>query len=251
MQVNQKRLQELLQENFDQLKNKNAAYSLRAYSQKLGQGSGALSAILSGKRRVSVQLARRLSEKLALNPQEMSEVLLDKNIKEKTPLSYLQLQNDQYQYLANWAHMAILSLVKTKPAPQNATEVAQRLGISVSKAKNAIDRLIRLNLLTLNKNGSYQRVTGNLKSTDESFNLSLQRAHHENLNLAAKALDEVEISLRDFTDITMAIDLKNLPLAKEKIRRFQDEISQMLETKNANEVYRMCIQLLPLTKVIK
>jgi hypothetical protein len=48
--------------------------------------------------------------------------------------------------------------------------------------------------------------------------------------------------------MTMAIDPKKLPQAKERIRDFRRGLSEFLESGNRSEVYRINIQLMPVTK---
>ncbi|MNL80116.1 hypothetical protein D3C87_2068750 [compost metagenome] len=49
----------------------------------------------------------------------------------------------------------------------------------------------------------------------------------------------------------MAISPKNLPQAKEEIRKFRKKMAQLLEEGEANEVYLMGIQLVPLSRLLK
>ena len=46
---------------------------------------------------------------------------------------------------------------------------------------------------------------------------------------------------------TMAIDISKLPLAKKMIREFQDKLCAYLETGVKKDVYKLCIQIFPLT----
>jgi hypothetical protein len=66
------------------------------------------------------------------------------------------------------------------------------------------------------------------------------------LELARKSLYRDPVEARDLTSVTMAIDPKNLSMAKEKIRQFQDELAQMLATGTPTEVYRVSMQMFPL-----
>ena len=56
------------------------------------------------------------------------------------------------------------------------------------------------------------------------------------------------MELRDFTSMTMAIDPEKLTEAKKKIREFRRGLSEFLEAGKKEEVYRLNIQLVPVTK---
>ena len=60
---------------FNERKEKNPRYSLRAFARSLGVSSGQLSEILSGKRPLSHKLARRISIALALTDSEGQRLL--------------------------------------------------------------------------------------------------------------------------------------------------------------------------------
>jgi hypothetical protein len=55
------------------------------------------------------------------------------------------------------------------------------------------------------------------------------------------------VEKRDFTAVTVAVNPKNLSTAKELIRKFQDELCDQLEAGRCTEVYRLSVQLFPLT----
>ena len=77
--------------------------------------------------------------------------------------------------------------------------------------------------------------------------MSVRRSHEETLELAKESLHRDSIHERDFTHITLAIDPKNLSMAKELIRKFQDEFASLVETGNTTEVFRLSMQFFPLS----
>ena len=68
------------------------------------------------------------------------------------------------------------------------------------------------------------------------------------MELAQKSLTTDPVQERDFTSITMAINSKKLAEAKVLIRKFQDELSGLLEDSTPDQVYRLCVQLFPLSQ---
>lgn len=257
MDASQIAVQEVLQKKFHELRQKNPSYSLRAFAKKTELSSGALSQILNGKRRVSFKIAQRLATRLAIDPQERAHLLnhFPQRHAPKSPRQkiashqYLQLSADQFKVIGEWYHFAILSLINTKNFSEDTDFIARRLGVTSRNVKDGLDRLLRLGLITKNKNGKLKRSAVKFQTTDEISSPALRRSHSANLELAQKALDHIPIQQRDFTAITMAIDPKKIPKVKEKIRAFQDDISQLLESGSRTEVYKFCIQLFPLTQI--
>ena len=68
-------VQKKLSEKFSDLRLKNPAYSLRAFSRKLGMSSSSVSEILNGKRRVSIKIVQRISDRLCLDPYERTQLI--------------------------------------------------------------------------------------------------------------------------------------------------------------------------------
>jgi uncharacterized protein (TIGR02147 family) len=88
----------------------------------------------------------------------------------------------------------------------------------------------------------------NLETSHDVASAALRKSHKQTLEQAIEALDNVELSQRDITSITMAIDVKKIPLAKEMIRKFRRELAAALETDKRTEVYNLNVQLVPVSK---
>lgn len=250
----QQTIQRILHENFLKRRERNSAFSLRAFAKQLNISAASLSEILNGKRSVSEEFAIRIAEKLCIDPKETHQLIesfgngKQKRKKNKAIDNYLQLEADKHNIISEWYHFAILSLVETynfNPDPKN---VASRLGISIREATQAIDRLLRLDMLAKNSEGGIVSTGKQFITSDNVANVSLRKCHYNNLDLARHSLDQDDVTQRDFTSITMAIDSKRLPEAKKRVREFLNEISQFLEVGKRNEVYKLCVQLFPLTK---
>lgn len=242
-----------VREAFEKARTKNSSLSLRAFAKKGGVSSGALSDLLAGKRRISRKLALRLSESFLLDPKEIkqiAEAFADKSFT-KTPLEYSTLAADQHALIVDWVHYAILSLVKLKNFQEDPAWISNRLGVARKESKMALDRLIKLGLLVRKNSGRLQRSQTRFSTSDGPSNVLLRRAHLNNLELAAASLNRDHTEMRDFSSVTMAIDPKKIHEAKRRIRDFQDSLASFLEQGRQSEVYRLCVQLFPLTQLEK
>ena len=259
-------LQNTLRKRFEELRAKNPSYSIRAFARRVGVNSGALSAILSGKRNASVKIAERVAERLMLDPQERHE-LLSKFPKRRLPSrareagvttgevidsQYLKLNAAQFKVIADWEHLAVLSLMETKDFESGVTWMANRLGVTETRMRTVIDNLLALNLVALNDVGKLIRTQERVRSPDDQGrDLSINRNHEQALEQARASLFRDSTEDRDLTSITMAIDVKKLSMAKELIRKFQDELSDLVETGDRTEVYRLSMQMIPVTNLRK
>lgn len=240
-------MQILLKNKFTQLQSQNSRFSLRAFALKLDINPGVLSQILTGKRLISKKMAICFANKLNLTSAELESIISSyDNENNNAGLSYLELSEKQFNFVAEWEHLAVLSLLKTKNAKSNKEWIAKRLGITTDRAHDVIECLLGLGLIAL-RNKKWVRTYERFKTSDGILNSSIQQSHKENLKLASHALVNHPVDKRDFSHITMAINPLQMEKAIKLIREFQDQLSEVLEDGPSTEVYRFSCQLFSLT----
>ena len=99
-----------------------------------------------------------------------------------------------------------------------------------------------------NNNGLLKRTTQPLTTTNDVPSRGLRKHHKEILSKATDALESVDVTKREISAMTMAIDPAKLPEAKEVIRKAVMKIEKLLEVENPSEVYTISFQLFPLTE---
>lgn len=232
---------------YEQRRLKNSSYSLRAFAKYLDISSGALSAIMLGKRRISKRSALRLSHRLRLDPEQCQQFLNAFESKSHTQIDYQQISPDSFKLIAEWYHLAILSLINTDDFSADSTWVANRLGIAKKTVEKALERLEKLGLIEKGPN-TFKRCAKAISIGDEGRSLAIQKAHIVALEMAKHSLEFDPEPRRDFSSVTLAIDASRLDEACQRIRQFEDDMSAFLETGLRSEVYKLSIQLYPLTK---
>lgn len=246
-------LRSLLSERYEDAKKKNPLYSLRAFSRRVGLSSSALSEILSGKRRISAKLAERVAMGLGLDAKEATSIVALFQLEDEAGLTQneikrVEIETDRYQTVSHWIHFAILHLSETKDFVQDPSWIAGRLSITREEADAAIVRMLRVGLFTVDAEGRWKMSATPLGTSDGVMNLALIKAHQRNLDIARRSFDLDPIEARDFTATTFAIDPDRLPVARKMIREFQDRLSLFLEQGDRREVYKICVQLFPLSR---
>lgn len=236
---------------------KNPSYSLRALARKLKLPASALSEVMSGKRRVSRKAAEKIADRLLLDPEKRNEVLSSIPATRKrrasqieaqpADLKSVQITMDHFRSISEWYHFGILSLAETRGFKSDAQWIANRLGLSKATVQQAIERLLRLQMLRRDEHGELKVTGESYSSPDGTADISLRKGHAANLELARKSLENDPVSIRDFTAITMAIDPAKLPEAKKMIRIFRDQLCAHLNSGETTEVYKFCMQMIPLT----
>ncbi|QLY26339.1 TIGR02147 family protein [Bdellovibrio sp. KM01] len=227
-------------------KRDNKSYSLRAFADFLEISPGRLSELLSGKRPLSKKMKVKIADRLGLS--EMNQLLEApaKNLTFSDRSDYHFLSNDAFAVLADWYHFAILSLADTCDFQADPKWIAKRLGISVLEAMEALSRLRKVGAIKLNGR-KLIKTNKSVRAGNGLDSQALRISHRQSIEQAMISLNETPLDLRDITSITMAIDLKKLPMAKKIIQEFRHKMADVMETGNQTEVYNLNIQLVPVS----
>ncbi len=247
---------DILQRHLADKQRRNPTYSLRAYSRDLGVHPGTLSAFLNRKRSLPQKTARKICDRLNLSPKYRNQFLTLNQIKTESidvpATESLQLNETQFQIIAEWEHYAFLSLMELRNFPKAKhkaiSTAAKRLEISIPRVKVVLERLLKADLIKLTKTGMLERTFERLSTTEDIVSQALRKAHSEELDLAKRSVEKTEIEKCEFRSTTLAIHPRNIAAAKKAMRKFQEEIELLLESEDATEVYQMCLQFFPLTK---
>lgn len=249
MKLRQYGVSKVLNEAYFSSLERNKSYSIRAFARDLDISAGALSQIMNGKRRISEKMAHKIVERLALHDTEKEVFYESFKLEEKADqIDFQQLKDDTFVKIKDWHFYAILSMLELadfSPAP---VSISKRLGITKEQAARALDILFAEGIIYWNLEGKLTRSTERFITTDGVKSKSVSDTHKANLQLAVEKLDDTDVSLRDFTSMTLPIDTERLPDAVKMIRAFYKEFYCFLDAGKKDEVYNLSVQLYPLTK---
>jgi uncharacterized protein (TIGR02147 family) len=239
---------------------KNPRYSMRAFANLLGINIGSLSGILNGKRALTLKSANDLCDRLGINPTEKVKILqkLSKKEKQKVKLvlkgelpDRIELEEEAFRAISDWYHYAILQIVRTErylqnPRHMNAKWIARQLKISELETKLAIERLIKLNLLS-DELGTLKRTEKRITTANKNLtSAALKKLQKQIREKAIYSIEHDSIELRSMTSLTMAINPKKMQEAKFLIDEFQEKLSDLLEEGEKEKVYQLEIGLFPI-----
>ncbi len=257
--IDQSYIRVLVKNHISSVKKRNPLFSMRAYAKKLGISVGGLSSFLSGKADYSVETLEKLVTDIVVSPEERKDILKEYNIHLLDRLSartkssnydYRLLKEDEMAFIKDWYHYAILFLIRTKDFKLDILWIAKRLSISSSEVELALSRLVHLKLIVINPDQTVTLQNNAVKTTDDVANNSLRIMHKQMLYLAGESLDNDPIDLRDVISLTLPVNLKNIPKAKEVLRRCQDDLMALLPDDEMSEVYHVLFALYPVSKPV-
>ena len=157
---------------------------------------------------------------------------------------------DQFDYYESWVNPVVREMA---PQMGDATpaKIAEKLAFDTQTAevKKALSLLQKVGLLRKGERGYEQAAksitTGNL----EVARLSVREMHRQMGELAVRALDEIPMNERDISGLTLGVSENAFYRISQEIADFRRRISSIvMEDTGENRVYRLNVQLFPLTK---
>jgi len=241
-------LLDILKDDFLARQKRNGRYSLRAYARALQIHSSTLSAIMNGKRKISPQQAQKIMRVLEIPTKERKLILLSIMSEEKeTSVFYHTLSDDILSVVSGWEHFALLSCLDLSKDGKTSEDLTKKLKLEAGTAEQALQRLKKFNLV-IQSEDLWHATGKHFTTSDQVPCEALRKTHREYIQKALASVDVHNVEERDITGITLAISSNKLPIAKKMIANFRREMAEFLEDGPRDEVYRLNIQLFPLSK---
>lgn len=235
---------DLLRERFVTLKQKNASFSLRAYARYLNVDQSFLSKVLKGEKKFSPEIMAQLSERLGLSPAQTHSLL--------NSSGFQTLEEDQFRFVSDWSHFAILELAKTKSFKPDATYIAARLKLHIEEVRASLDRLEKFGFIERAEESFQLKRANNTWTQNTKTTEARRQLQRQYLEKSLKALDEVDFQEREHGSLTIAISKKKIPAFKQRLSEIRQQLAQEFQTEDAlDEVYQLTTSLFPLTTPIK
>ena len=127
------------------------------------------------------------------------------------------LEGESYQYILRWECPAIRELALRPDFQYSPEWISKALlpNISETRAKEALDILAELKMLTQNEDGSITLSEGTLATPVEVFDLAAQKYHQEMLRLASEAMERFAPDERHLMGLTVSIPKSLIQRLKE------------------------------------
>ena len=239
---------DLLDIEFEKKREKNKNYSLRAFARDLKVPAASLSHIMKRKRPPSDEFLNKAAKALKLTDDQKAKI---KNESQQV-YKFSQKEIDYFMTLSEWYYDAIIELMRTKGFESNSEFIAKRLGMEPQEIDSALERLENLGMIKKNHNNMLHSTTENiLVYGGDNTLFFLQKIQKQLLNLAVDALDHTPKPNREQASMVMAINKKDLPEAKARIKQFHHDLSEYLQRphRESDEVYQLVTSFFPLTKI--
>ena len=258
---------EILRECLAEKMHKNGRYSARAFARDINVSPAFISMLLAGKKKLSLDRAQQIASALEMSERKRNNFLRtvalsslptrtsSQNIENllfnrRDRQEIFPIETDQFKFFNNWYNIAILDLTGCDNFKSDVAWIANRLQLSPILVKDAVDRLIRLNLLK-KENGKLKKTNDHISIPTHAPENTVRNFHQQMIDKAKENLNsqtQTDFKRRDISAITFSIDPRKVEEAKKLINDFKNQISDFLTEGKCTEVYQLNMQFFPLTK---
>lgn len=162
------------------------------------------------------------------------------------------MEGDLFEFYDSWQNPVVRELAPLMPGATPG-EIAKQCypDISAAEVQQSLNFLTKAGLLKKSGNNAFVLAETSIKGTPDATRLALRGMHRMMSKLATPAID-LPVNERNFSGVTMGLSRESYS----KIETVLDECRQKIisiaaEDKNIEQVYRLNLQLFPLTKNVK
>jgi len=239
-------LVEILKKEFQRKKNRNKSYSLRSYARDLKMDPSNLSKMLNYQIEIGSKLREKIGQKLGFDQEAIESWLRPATYVKTIDKNYTSHELEVFQVVAEWQHYAILEYFKLSDASHKPSDIAARLGLKVATVNESLRRLLEVGLLKKNEKGFLLMDESSSSVLTTETSKAHREQQHQILEGAIEALEKTPVDFRSQSSMTMAIDSKKIPEAKELIKNFRRDIGRLLSSSsNLDKIYQLSISLYP------
>lgn len=236
-----------LRDKIAEIQSKNPRVSIRSICIRAGISSGRMTDLLNGRRALSEYYAEKLVHGLKLERADRDTLYSFITVHSRKTPQRRMLAENQMPEIPGWENYAILNILKTQNHVPTAGWIAERLGITADIVTHSLEGLFRLGLIKKTGDG-FEWVSDYIANSWEFSNESQQETHQQVLDKSIETLRSTAPHLRDYSSLTIAIDMEKMETAKKLIGEFRKKFGRHFEAGAKSEVYNLSIQFFPLTR---
>lgn len=163
------------------------------------------------------------------------------------------LGSESYAYYESWLHSVVRELAPNMPGAKP-LEIAKAIRIPVTAAEinDSLNFLLKNKFLTVDENGNYHQSDKLISTGRLDFvSIPVHSLIKQMGEFALQAFDDLPISERFFSGLTMGVTEKSYKQVIEELKECRRKIFTAVSAEDETEkVCRLNIQLFPLTKNI-
>lgn len=161
------------------------------------------------------------------------------------------LEGDLFKFYETWQNPVVRELAPLMPGATPG-EMAKKFypEVSAAEVRESLDFLTKSKLLKKTDDETFLQTESSITGTPDATRLALRGMHRQMSKLATPAL-ELPVNERNFTGVTMGISRQTYErIVKELDECLRKVVALASDEQNIEQVYRLNLQLFPLTKKV-
>ncbi len=261
-----------LKDYYEFRKQTTPSFSYQIFAENAGfNDKSSIYSIVTGKRNISTNVVYKISKAIELDHSETEylEMLVSFNQAKtknernhfferlckirgkRSNLKQQTFRKDQYDFYSKWYHVMIRSIIEMYEFRGDFKWLASMTNppITPKQAKESVNLLEKLELVTRTEDGLYKVAHKNLATGKEILSLAIANFHQECINLASRALNEIPSEQRNISGLTLGISERTYNLILSELQEFQKRILEVSsDDSDADRVYHFNFHLFPTSK---
>lgn len=163
------------------------------------------------------------------------------------------LQGESMSFYESWKFPVLRELVPMMPGAKP-LDIARACGnaFSAEEVRNALAFLTRAKFLKKTADDVYEQVNRSLRMSVAAMPMLVREMHKEMAGFAKDAVEKYPVDERNFTGVTMGIDDEDYAEILKELEKCRKRIISIASAKKGgNRVYRLNMQLFPLTDKVQ
>lgn len=159
------------------------------------------------------------------------------------------VDGDAFAYFETWKNPVVRELapVMKGAKPGEIAELCCQ-EISALDVRKSLSFMTKVGLLKKDRGGSYSQTDKALMGNSEVMPVAIRSMHRDMANFAVAAIDDFAISDRNVSGVTMGVDRSTYEQIVQELESCRRRIVNIANsTKNVKQVYRLNLQLFPLS----
>ena len=269
------RLISILIEELEVRKEKNSAYSIRAFARDLDISHGYFFQLLSGKKAFSFSVVQKILNGLKVDESEAKLIIKDFKVEEKIKESVrgllrsnlnktykdIAIGANEYIPISHWSHDAVFHMLEDGPLKDQAEKIAKRLNFTNDQVVKCLEKLEIAGLISLAEGvavkccDSYHMNGGACEMAMKELVKSFDHSQKELFQLAMEQFNPQKNNNNQYSTQAFKIPSNQIENIKKSILQFSDSIEATLKlaendanSLNQNHIYFLNTQFFPVTK---
>ena len=162
------------------------------------------------------------------------------------------LNADAFDYYESAVNSIVRELAPIMPGALPGEIVKKiRHPFTAQQVRDSLKLLVKLNILKTIGENVYEQTDKVITGSGEALKLALRSMNGQMIDLAREAIEKIAPGERNISGVTIGVDATAVKRISEEVDRFRKQVIAIAgESKKINQVYRLNLQLFPLSEKV-